>query len=280
MSVVEFEIEKGCLSYRQVNHPDYERGINIIKLTEDALKYENFPTNLKLKWKVYAQDEPRVDNVSDYHIFNICDTIEYNDMVYPCFMFDNWPNCGIPDYEELIKNIEYKGINTPYEYNKIVFRGAPSIPKTYFCNLTYKYDWVDGYDTHDLKLGKAYCYCKNRFDLSDHTKWKYLIDIGGGKYGDGYSARLKALMFSNRVLFVQDRPYGDMTFNKLKDGENCIFIKRDFSDLEEKYKWIEQQGDNFQKEMANNLLNVARNNCRRIHAHERIRKLIYNLIEK
>lgn len=90
---------------------------------------------------------------------------------------------------------------------------------------------------------------------------------------------MKALMFSNRVLFVQDRPCGDMTFDILQNGINCISVKSDFSDLEEKYKWVESQGERFQEEIGQNMLKDANTHCRRIHAYNRIKSLVHDLID-
>lgn len=290
MSIVEFTIKDTVLTYKQINPPDFQRGINIINLTVEALKNEHFPDNLELQWVVFAGDTPyTVDivlqqnrlHLKDHykHIFSIAEPVGNSHKAYPCFMFDSWEECGIPDYEKMIDLIEEKGITTPYLYDKMFYRGAPSIPKSRFCALGQRYSWIDAFETYNLSIRPASLHCANRIELSEHIKWKYLIDIGGGKYGDGYSARLKAFMFSNRVVFIQHRPCGDMTYDLFKDGENCIFIKEDFSDLEEKYKWIESKGEEFQKNMAKNLLNVGRSNCRRINAYERIRSIVRTLIE-
>lgn len=281
MSIVQFTIQGGVLKGTNINLPDVERGNKIIRLTEDALKEEVFPRELNLTWKVYSRDYPleMMNFPMDKYSLSCVQLAGNSHKAYPCWMFNDWFEVGVNDYEQLIRDMEYKGTHNKYEYEKMIWRGAWSVPKRHFCELGKTYPWIDAYETRDPTYGPAYLHCKHRIDLAEHTKWKYLMDIGGEKYGDGYSARLKSFMFSNRVVFVQDRPCGDMTFDLLKDGENCIFVKKDFSDLEEKYKWVESQGERFQQEMAGRLLEVGKNHCRREHAYARIRELVYGLIE-
>jgi hypothetical protein len=55
--------------------------------------------------------------------------------------------------------------------------------------------------------------------------------------GNGYSGRLKHLLWSHRPLLIVDRPYKEFFFEFLKEWEHYIPVKRDLSDLVEKTQW-------------------------------------------
>ena len=63
--------------------------------------------------------------------------------------------------------------------------------------------------------------------LPQLTKYKYLIDIGG----NGYSGRLKYLLYSNRPLLIVDRDSIEYFYNDLIPYIHYIPIKIDLSDL-------------------------------------------------
>jgi hypothetical protein len=84
--------------------------------------------------------------------------------------------------------------------------------------------------------------------LPNHCKYKYLLDLEGV----GWSARLKFLCFANRVLILNDRPYKEYWMNGLVDGENCIIVNRDLSNLVERVNEIERNPDMYNR-LSNNL---------------------------
>lgn len=268
MSLLHFKIENGQFSSTEERFSG-SRGQSIIKLTIDALKTIYIPINVKLEWSVHAGDCPiEVANIPHPpNVFSVAEYTENIDKAYPCWFFQGLPEINFPDYEELINTLQINGNIEPI-YNKILWRGAKSSVKNKLCEIGKKYDWTDFKTVEGVQL-----------QFSDYTKWKYLIDVEGCAFGGGYSARIKALMFTKRVLFIQDRDSWDMIRSILRDGINCIFIKNDMSDLEEKYKWIEEKGPEFQKQMALQLFEDANKYCRRGNAHNRIRKLIINLME-
>lgn len=268
MSLLHFKIENRNFSFTE-EHFSGSRGESIVKLTVDALKYVYIPPNIKLEWSVHAGDCPleHANIEKSSNVFSVVEYTENIDRAYPCWFFQGLPEINCPDYEDLINNLEETGNITPL-YNKILWRGANSSIKDKLCEIGKKYDWTDFKIVNGVQL-----------PFTDYTKWKYLIDVEGCAFGGGYSARIKALMFTKRVLFIQDRTSWDMIRNILRDGINCIFIKNDMSDLEEKYKWIEEKGPEFQKKMALQLFEDANKFCRRGNAHNRIRKLIINLME-
>jgi len=69
--------------------------------------------------------------------------------------------------------------------------------------------------------------------LPEITRFRYVIDIGG----NGYSGRLKYLLFSRRALLLVDRPYIEFFHRDLVAWEHYIPVKRDLSDLLERVQW-------------------------------------------
>ena len=70
-------------------------------------------------------------------------------------------------------------------------------------------------------------------------KYSMLIDVEG----NGYSARVKHLLWSHRPLLLVDRPHKEFFFEFLKEWEHYIPVKRDLSDLIEKTKRCLQNYD-------------------------------------
>jgi hypothetical protein len=143
---------------------------------------------------------------------------------------------GINDYESFVKEIDNAGLNI-YEINKV--------------------GWIGNKNTNDMrkKLVEIGDTNKELFDIFDMfwiqsrntqlnsskyistpdlvKKYSILIDIEG----NGYSGRLKHLLWSHRPLLLVDRPHKEFFFEFLKEWEHYIPVKRDLTDLIEKTKW-------------------------------------------
>ena len=68
------------------------------------------------------------------------------------------------------------------------------------------------------------------------NRWKYLLDCEGV----GWSARLKVLLCSPRIVFFVERPYEEWFFEFLVPRKHYVPIKRDLSDLTQRYFEIEK----------------------------------------
>lgn len=75
---------------------------------------------------------------------------------------------------------------------------------------------------------------KNYISMKEMTKYKYLIDIGG----NGYSGRLKYLMFMKRPILLVDRYYVEYFQDDLKPYVHYIPVKMDLSDLFIQVRWM------------------------------------------
>lgn len=66
------------------------------------------------------------------------------------------------------------------------------------------------------------------------SMYSILIDIEG----NGYSGRLKYLLWSHRPVIIIDRPHKEFFFKYLKEWEYYIPVKQDLSDLIEKLSGV------------------------------------------
>ena len=159
----------------------------------------------------------------------------YNNLV-PDFNFHSWPQVGINDYEKFVKEIDNAGLKN-YEINKVGWIGNTNT------NIMRKkllkigdnnkelFDILDMYWMHSRNIQLNSSKYISTPDLVQ--KYSILIDIEG----NGYSGRLKHLLWSHRPLLLVDRPHKEFFFEFLKEWEHYIPVKRDLSDLIEKTKW-------------------------------------------
>lgn len=159
----------------------------------------------------------------------------YNNLI-PDFNFHAWPQVGIADYEEVVKEIDSAGLNT-YEINKVGWIGSTL---THFNRKKLleignnNKDVLDILEMEWLRTGKTPLESTQYIYTPDLVKkYSILIDIEGR----GYSGRLKYLLWSHRPVIIIDRPHKEFFFEFLKEWEHYIPVKRDMSDLIEKTQW-------------------------------------------
>jgi hypothetical protein len=158
----------------------------------------------------------------------------YNKLV-PDFNFHSWPQVGINDYEDIVKEIDNNGL-TVHEINKVGWIGATSnyrrIDMLKIGN--YNQDLFDFVEMKWIPSGNVLQNSSKYISIPELVKkYSVLIDIEGA----GYSGRLKYLLWSHRPVLVVDRPHKEYFFKYLKEWEHYIPVKRDLSDLIEKTKW-------------------------------------------
>ncbi|NBO24551.1 MAG: hypothetical protein EBU93_04895, partial [Chlamydiae bacterium] len=85
--------------------------------------------------------------------------------------------------------------------------------------------------------------------------YSFLIDIGG----NGWSGRLKFLLFSKRPLLLVDRVYIEYFYSDLQPYVHYIPVKSDLSDLIDQTKWIYDHPEKAE-EIANHAFDFAMEN--------------------
>lgn len=128
-----------------------------------------------------------------------------------------------------------------------------------------------------LKLSQIASQHQDKFDVVNTSRktyksmqdlakeYRYLIDVGG----NGYSGRLKYLMFSNRPLIIVDRYYVEYFHDDMIPFVHYIPVKTDLSDLIEKEEWM-RNNDSECKKIAQNALDFANKNFTKEKILERV----------
>lgn len=159
----------------------------------------------------------------------------YNNLV-PDFNFHSWPQVGINDYENFIKEIDNAGLNS-YNINKVGWIGCintSNMRKKLLEIGNNNKELFDIFDMSWIYSGNTMLNATKYISIPELVKkYSILIDIEG----NGYSGRLKHLLWSHRPLLLVDRPHKEFFFEYLKEWEHYIPVKRDLSDLIEKTKW-------------------------------------------
>lgn len=202
-----------------------------------------------------------------------------NILLIPDFIFWYWPEVGVPDYRELTTAMVEAGSEKPHS-DEVFWIGNPLvhasrqkllelgriIPGTKFVDIT----WEPQSQHENLPSERAMKTRDNRFvSLPDHCGYRYLIDVEGR----GYSGRLKVLLFSNRPVFLQERPWGEYFFSELKPFYHYIPIASSLDNLEEMISWARCH-ERECEEIAANALAFAKANLTREAAINTLRRTL------
>jgi hypothetical protein len=167
---------------------------------------------------------------------------EYKDFCGPDCFFGGWNSIGIFSFEKTRDEICVASV-TPPIINKVGWIGniySPdcTVPEHYTRPLLKQYgdNYPDIFDIIHIapQNAKIHAGIPGYKSLPELTTYKYLIDIGG----NGWSGRLKWLLFTNRTLFIIDRNYKEYFFDDLKPFVHYIPVKMNLSDLLEQFMWV------------------------------------------
>lgn len=145
------------------------------------------------------------------------------DFIAPDFVFYNWPETGIENYET--SRLEFLSINSLPATNLAGWRGTPH---TEMRNKLIEISAVNP-DILDCcavnhMVGDAVMSYQQQI-----AKWRYLLDLEG--FGHGYSGRLKLFFSMPRVTFIQERKFKEDYFQWLIPWKHYVPFKNDLSDL-------------------------------------------------
>jgi hypothetical protein len=195
----------------------------------------NMPLNL----------EDRGNNDLDLKQYSMCypiGNVKLKNLCGPDWTFVSWPSANIKKYSQTRNQIVIHSLIKPI-INKVAWAGNIYSPLS---------DVVEHKTRPKLfEIGKQYSHMfeirhispnngqihkndKNYLSFKELLKYKYLLDIGG----NGYSGRLKYLMFSRRPLLIVNRQYVEFYHEELEPYVHFIPVEEDLSDLLEKTKWL------------------------------------------
>lgn len=198
------------------------------------------------------------------------------DFLIPDFNFDHQKHSGIDDYTQVTADIERAGQETPKDpYLFWIGNDRTHANRLRLLKLSDKYDWLQAFSVRAAHTipSKSSNYTHAPVSLPDHCRYKYLIDVEGR----GYSGRIKFLMFSNRTLFIADRPYHEYFMADLVPFVHYIPVKRNFSDLAARYAWAEENPEKC-TEIAQNALDFARRHLTREAAMKTMADIVLPIV--
>ena len=218
---------------------------------------------------IHTEDYEKNKNNYTYSKKNI-----YNNLV-PDFNFHSWPQVGINDYEQFVKEIDNAGLKN-YEINKVGWIGNKNtnIMRNKLVEIgDNNKDLFDIFDMNWIKSGNTLLNSTKYISTPELVqKYSVLIDIEG----HGYSGRLKYLLWSHRPLLLVDRPHKEFFFEFLKEWEHYIPVKRDLSDLVEKTKWCLNNYDNA-LQIAENAYNFSKLHLTRESCYDKWNNIVSNI---
>jgi hypothetical protein len=257
--------ENGKLIF--IDHGGYEsRNPSTFWCIQEADKIYNW-NNFK-QLTIHTQDYENNINQYTYSKLNsIHNTV-------PDFTFHAWPEIGMDDYSKLTEQLSNAGLVKP-EINKVGWIGAMSNKnRNKLVDLGKKHSNImDIFNMRWIKTNKVFMNATNYISVPELVKkYTILIDIEG----NGWSARLKWLLWSRRPLLLVDRPHKEYFFNDLKEWVHYIPVKRDLSDLVEQTMWCLNNYDQALK-IADNALEFSRIHLTREDAYKRWNTVITGL---
>ena len=160
----------------------------------------------------------------------------------PDWVFCHWPSANIHSFEDTKQQIIIES-NLPPVIHKVGWFGNIYSPLRDVIEYQTRpllkkigdkhpelFDIIHIAPTHGIINDTIQHYTS----LPDLIKYEYLIDIGG----NGYSGRLKLLLFSKRPLLIVDRNYIEYFHEDLIPYQHYIPVKMDLSDLLEQVMWM------------------------------------------
>lgn len=172
----------------------------------------------------------------------------------PNFDFAFWKEAGILDYQIQIDKIIEKS-KFDFEIPKLFWIGNVKTNKSRL-DFYEKFSNINLIECRHFEVNSVPE--KDFVSLEDHCKFKYLIDI----QGNGYSGRIKYLLFTGRPLFIQERKYKTYYHDMLVPYEHYVPVEEDFSDLISKLTWLEENPE-IAENIAKNAKEFAINNLQK-----------------
>jgi hypothetical protein len=166
----------------------------------------------------------------------------------PDYSFHSWPSVSIHAFADSVRDIKVEAEKVPV-IDKIGWFGninsaLPDVPENQtrpFLHFIGKQhpELFDVVHVYPRPGGIIDGQVPTYKSLPELVKYKYLIDIGG----NGWSARLKFLLFSKRPLIIVDRYYVDYWYEDLVPYVHYIPVNMNLSNLLEQVQWMMDNHD-------------------------------------
>lgn len=193
-------------------------------------------------------------NKTYYQTYLKTDIERFRHVTGPDWTSFKYPPAHVTDFTFFTYFLLESSQKTP-KYNKVGWNGGIHSPVAgrpeYYTRpllLEYTANYSHLFCFQDINSDS-----KGRVELSDLiADYAYLLDIGG----NGYSGRLKYLMWSNRPILYVDREYVEYFNEHLKPYVHYIPVKQDLTDLVSQTEWMMKNPEKA-SEIAANALDFA-----------------------
>jgi len=257
----------------------YCRNIGLNKIVANVYKklISNNIIKKKLNLIIHCNDgNNQKINENNTIEFDCVTTNKKDDEIFPDFVFGNWEDIGLTDYDTFVKQIVEKS-NSEITDDRLFWSGnLQNVPqREQYIRLSKEFPnlfkseiitWKGGPQDKTTPIG-------NFIEIKNLYQFKYLIDLSGV----GYSARLKLLTYCGRPLFIADRIYYSWSDIEILKQNLHIPINGNLLDLKSKLLFSEIYYDVFLSK-AKELQNFAINNFTFEKACDYAYKLISNKI--
>lgn len=167
----------------------------------------------------------------------------------------------------------HRGLSFDTKINKIVYAGRPErgskwnfIERRDLGNIhPRQYFWSDAISKENIYTSDT-----QWIDSKEMVNYKYILDI------DGRAATWDATAWklnSGSVILKQDSPWRQWFYDDFKPWVHYVPIKNDFSDIQEKYIWLETH-----QEECKNMIENCMNLFQQIYRFQNIVKYTENVI--
>lgn len=240
---IELLIDDGLWYIKNI-HGYQSRNFATIHMLTEALKGISVVDLMKKKKiSIWTEDLLNNERLSGINLAYCSQSEQESVLLIPDFIFWYWPEIGVPDYTSLTSAMVEAGKNR-HLFDEVFWIGNPkvhpsrqklivlgqTIPNTKFIDIS----WVSHELPEHMPSDTAMTTKDGRFvSLPDHCNYRFLVDVEGR----GYSGRLKILMFSNRPIFVQHRPWVEFYVKDLKPFVHYIPVSRSLEDLADMIEW-------------------------------------------
>jgi hypothetical protein len=212
-----------------------ERSVGIQKLFSRCAEYYQDQAIARMPFNTKDRGSDRLEYSMAYHR----DHPERRRFCGPDFAFVHWPSAHIHHFPDTRDAILAASRLAP-TIDKVGWFGniwSPDLTDTHVIEVQTRpllhlrgYENSQWMDIVHVARGQP----NPPLSLPELCRYRYLIDIGG----NGYSGRLKYLLFSKRPLLLVDRIYVEYFHHELIPYVHYVPVKMDLSDLVEKVLWL------------------------------------------
>ena len=210
--------------------------LEMLKDAHDFYKPRHVPVT-----RIVIDDKFDYGNMGNERIFCFSTSVNNSQYLIPDSYAKKWTEIGVPSVPKKCIEIEEAG-RLGYTVDMAFWIGVASTHATRATLIEISKMRPDLIDARDMSWNnhKVVAHEIPEFvSLERHTDFRYLIDV----QGNGWSGRLKYLLFSGRPVFVAQRKWWDWATWDLVAWVHYIPVEENLSDLVDKITWAREHND-------------------------------------